>query len=146
MSETGWFNGMENMDVLMHIASPCPSKEPKNEEEVIRPAIDGPLRAVNAAHEAGVTRVICTTSVAAAVNAHLPKGRTVYNEKDWTNVDKPGLNAYVKSKKFAEKAVWDYQMKEAPELKLTTILPSSLSLVLLLISTMVVLSRKWSDC
>lgn len=124
MSDKGWTEAMENVDVLMHIASPCPSKEPKNEDEVVRPAIDGALRAVKAAHRAGVSRVICTSSVAAIVNAKLPHGRTVYDETDWTDVDKPGLNAYVKSKTLAEKAVWEYQEKEAPELKITTILPS----------------------
>lgn len=108
----------------MHIASPCPSREPKNEEEVIRPAIDGALRAVKTAHQAGVTRVICTSSVAAVVNADLPKGRTAFDETDWSSVDKPGLSAYVRSKTLAEKAIWDYQEKEAPELKITTILPS----------------------
>lgn len=124
MSETGWMEAMENIDVLMHIASPCPSKEPKNEEEVIRPAVDGALRAVKSAHNAGVTRVICTSSVAAVVNAQLPNERSIYDETDWTNVDKPGLNAYVKSKTLAERAVWQYQEMEAPELKMTTILPS----------------------
>ena len=114
----------EHVDVLMHIASPCPSKEPQKEEEVICPAVEGALRAVKAAHEAGVTRVICTSSVAAIVNADLPKGRTVYDETDWTNVHKQGISAYVKSKTLAEEAIWDFQAKEAPELQITTILPS----------------------
>jgi len=124
MSDYGWANAMKNVDVVMHIASPCPSKEPKNEEEVVRPAIEGALRAVKAAHEAGVTRIICTSSVAAIVNTELTKGRTVFDETDWTDVDKRGISAYVKSKTLAEKAIWNYQEKEAPELLITTILPS----------------------
>ena len=124
MSDTGWSEAMENINVLMHIASPCPSKEPKNEDEVILPAMEGALRAVKAAHEAGVTRVICTSSVATVVNARLPNDRSIYDETDWTNVDKPGLNAYVKSKTLAERAVWQYREMEAPELNVTTILPS----------------------
>lgn len=123
-SDRGWSEAMENIDVLMHIASPCPSKEPKNEEEVIRPAIDGAIRAVKTAHEAGVTRVIFTSSVPAVVNAQLPNGRAIFNETDWTDVDKRGLNAYVKSKTLAERAVWQYQEMGAPELNVTTILPS----------------------
>jgi dihydroflavonol-4-reductase len=123
-SDNGWAESMQDVDVLMHIASPCPSREPKHEEEVIRPAIDGAMRAVRAAHQAGVTRVIFTSSVAAVVNAELPKGRTMFDETDWSLVDKPGLSAYVKSKTLAEQAIWDYQEKEAPELNITTILPS----------------------
>lgn len=123
-SDNGWAEAMQNVDVLMHIASPCPSREPKHEEEVIRPAIDGAMRAVRAAHQAGVTRVIFTSSVAAVVNAQLPKGRTMFNETVWSPVDKPGLSAYVKSKTLAEQAIWDYQETEAPELNVTTILPS----------------------
>lgn len=124
MSDTGWSEAMENINVLMHIASPCPSKEPKNEDEVIQPAVEGALRAVKAAREAGVTQVICTSSVATVVNARLPNDRSIYDETDWTNANKPGLNAYVKSKTLAERAVWQYREMEAPELNVTTILPS----------------------
>lgn len=123
-SNERWLEAMKNINVLMHIASPCPSKEPQKEEEVICPAVEGALRAVKAAHEAGVTRIICTSSVAAIVNADLPKGRTVYDETDWTNIHKQGISAYVKSKTLAEEAIWDFQAKEAPELQITTILPS----------------------
>lgn len=123
-SDKGWAHAMQNIDVLMHLASPVPSKEPKHEDEVIRPAIDGALRAVKAAHEAGVTRVICTSSVAAVVNADLPSNRSVFDETDWSIVDKRGISAYVKSKTLAERAIWEFREQEAPELNVTTILPS----------------------
>lgn len=54
-SNDGWDHAMKNenddnakIDVLMHLASPCPPQEPENEAEVIQPAVDGMLRAVRA--------------------------------------------------------------------------------------------------
>ena len=95
---------MDLVDVLMHLASPCPPQEPKNENDVIQPAVDGVLRAVRAARAANVKRVIVTSSVAAIVNARKkPVEATTtstsqspieevtrtttfrYNEKDWSD-------------------------------------------------------------
>ena len=146
-SNDGWHHAMMDddgakIDVLMHLASPCPPNEPENEADVIQPAVDGVLRAVRAARAANVTRVICTSSVAAIVNAAHKKPMNeatttakdgvaktttttfLYNEKDWSDCTKPGLSAYVKSKTLAEKALWEWHKQEAPEMEITTILPS----------------------
>lgn len=125
-SDVGWEDAFRdnNIDVLFHLASPCPVEEPKNEDGVIRPAIDGALRAVRAAHAAGVTRVIATSSVAAVVNCNLSNDRTEYDETDWTESDRPGISAYVKSKTLAERAIWDWCRENASEMEVTTILPS----------------------
>lgn len=123
MSDIGWVEAMQGVDALFHIASPCPTKEPRHEEEVIRPAIDGSMRAIKAAYAAGVFRVIATSSVAAVVNTDLPAGRTMYNESDWTDIHKRGVSAYVKSKTLAEEALWEF-CRSHHEIRLTTILPS----------------------
>lgn len=123
-SDNGWAQAMQNVDVLMHIASPCPSKGQLDDCDVILPAVEGTMRVVKAARAAGVTRVIVTSSVAAVVNKQLPNSRTAYNEKDWTDLSRPGLSAYVKAKTLAEKALWNWQKMEAPEMKVTTICPA----------------------
>jgi dihydroflavonol-4-reductase len=112
------------MDVLIHSASPFPIASPKDENDLIRPAVDGTLRALKAAHKAGVKRVILTSSVAAIYGANLPAGKTAFDETIFTDVNHPvGRLPYTKSKTLAEKAAWQYIETEAPELELTTINP-----------------------
>ena len=61
---------MWDCDYLMHVASPFVIEDPKDENELIKPAKEGTLRALNAAKKAGIKRVVLTSSVA-AVNSHM---------------------------------------------------------------------------
>lgn len=120
----GWSEALQGVDLLMHTASPFPLGSPKDENDLIRPAVDGTLRALKAAHAAGVKRVILTSSVAAVYGIELPKGATAFDESMWTDVNHPiGRGAYTKSKTLAERAAWDYVKNSAPEIALTTINP-----------------------
>ncbi len=119
--DDGWDAAMEGVDAVFHTASPFPMTQPENEDELIRPAVDGALRAMRAAQKAGVTRVILTSSMAAVMNKELPQGATV-NEDDWTDVTHPTATAYDKSKTLAEKAAWDF-VAEHPEMQVSTINP-----------------------
>jgi dihydroflavonol-4-reductase len=108
----------------MHTASPFPIASPKNENDLIRPAVEGTLRALNAAKKAGVHRVILTSSNAAVFGCDLPSDMSAYDETLWTDVTHPiGRVAYTKSKTLAEKAAWDFVKDQAPEISLTTINP-----------------------
>ncbi|MEX3016951.1 NAD-dependent epimerase/dehydratase family protein [Gymnodinialimonas hymeniacidonis] len=118
--DDGWPEALTGHDVLMHTASPFPMAQPKNEDDVIRPAVDGTLRALKAAHAAGVTRVILTSSVVAIEANDKPNPKT---PADWTDVTHPKANAYYKSKTLAERAAWDF-VEETPVMKLTTINPA----------------------
>jgi len=123
-SDAGWDAAITGVDVLVHTASPFPIASPKDENQLIRPAVEGTLRALRAAHKAGVKRVILTSSVAAVYGNNLPAGMTEFDETVWSDVNHPvGRIAYTKSKTLAEKAAWDYIAVEAPELQLTTINP-----------------------
>jgi len=120
----GWEDALNGIDVLMHTASPFPIASPKDENELIRPAVEGTLRALRAAKKAGVRRVILTSSMAAVYGCELPTGKTEFDETLWTDVNHPvGRVAYTKSKTLAERAAWDFVQKEAPEIALTTINP-----------------------
>lgn len=122
--DAGWEAALDGMDVLMHTASPFPIASPKNEDEVIVPAVQGTLRALRAAHKAGVTRVVLTSSVAAIYGTDLPAGKTAFDETIFTDVSHPvGSQTYTKSKALAEAAAWDFIKSTAPEIKLTTINP-----------------------
>ena len=122
--DAGWDAALKGVDVLMHTASPFPIASPKDENELIRPAVDGTLRALKAAHNAGVHRVILTSSMAALYGCDLPAGKSEYDETLWTDVSHPiGRVPYTKSKTLAEKAAWDYVKNFAPKIALTTINP-----------------------
>ncbi len=122
--DAGWDVALSGIDVLMHTASPFPIASPKDENDLIRPAVDGTLRALKAAKKAGVKRVILTSSNASVYGRDLPAGKTEYDETMWTDVTHPiGRQAYTKSKTLAEQAAWDFVKTQAPEIALTTINP-----------------------
>ncbi len=119
--DAGWPEAVAGCDFVLHVASPFPSVEPKNEDDLIRPARDGALRVLRAARSGGVKRVVLTSSIVAIVNGH-PESRT-YDEADWTNTDAANVGAYPKSKTLAERAAWDFVAREGgPEL--ATVNPS----------------------
>jgi dihydroflavonol-4-reductase len=105
-ADGGWREAVEGCDYVLHVASPFPPSQPKDPDELIVPAREGTLRVLRAGLDAGVKRVVVTSSIAAVRNG----GRTPdqpLNEEDWTDPDKPGLTPYVRSKTIAERAAWD---------------------------------------
>jgi len=95
---------------------------PKHEDELIRPAREGALRVLRAARDAGVKRVVLTSSFAAIGYGHAQPDRT-YTEQDWTDVDGPDTTAYVRSKTLAERAAWDFLAREGGVLELSVVNP-----------------------
>lgn len=122
-SDDGWNEALEGVDVLVHTASPFPIAQPDDEDELIRPAVDGTLRALRAAHANGVNRVILTSSSAAICSGLPARPGGTFSEDDWSDVNYPGISAYAKSKTLAERAAWEFVEKESPDLQLTTINP-----------------------
>ncbi|MEU6251158.1 aldehyde reductase [Streptomyces sp. NPDC047043] len=121
-SDDGWEQAADGVDHVLHIASPFPGSRPKHENELIIPARDGALRVLRAARNAGVKRVVLTSSFAAVGYGHAPADR-VFTEDDWTNVDGPGVAPYIKSKAVAERAAWDFIETEGQGMELVAINP-----------------------
>ena len=63
LSDDGWDEAVKGCDFVMHVASPFINIEPKDENEYIRPAVDGTMRALKAAKSAGIKRVVLTSSM-----------------------------------------------------------------------------------
>ena len=99
------FKAIEGADYLVHTASPFPLIMPKDENELIKPAVKGTMSALQAAHKNKVKRVVITSSLA-AIWANSDKKKTHFTSEDWSEV--PACTAYEKSKTLAEKAGWDY--------------------------------------
>ena len=105
LEDDGWEDAMWDCDYLMHVASPFVIEDPKDENELIKPAKEGTLRALNAAKKAGIKRVVLTSSVA-AVNSHMMSGTS--DHTTWTDINSKYVTPYQKSKTIAEKAAWDF--------------------------------------
>jgi dihydroflavonol-4-reductase len=105
-ADAGWEAAMAGVRYLQHTASPFVTDIPKDRQELIRPAVDGTRRALNAALETAVERVVLTSSMAAVSYGH-DRGRTApFTAADWTNLEGRGVNAYIESKTLAEKQAW----------------------------------------
>jgi nucleoside-diphosphate-sugar epimerase len=121
-SDAGWSEAVAGCDYVQHVASPFPAAVPKHEDELIVPAREGALRVLKAAREAGVKRVVLTSSFAAIGYGHKPQ-TAPFNETYWTDTSGNDVTAYVKSKSFAEKAAWDFMAKEGGALELSVVNP-----------------------
>ena len=121
-SDTGWAEAMAGCSHVVHMASPIPAHHVKDENELIVPARDGALRALKFARDAGATRLVMTSSVAAIFY-----GRTAdkdsFTEADWTNVAAGDVSAYAKSKTIAERAARDWIAAEGGSLEFVTVNP-----------------------
>jgi nucleoside-diphosphate-sugar epimerase len=122
MSDQGWPEAAAGCDYVLHVASPFPIGVPKNEDELIVPARDGALRVLRAARDAGVKRVVLTSSFAAVGYGHPPSDRP-FTEQDWTDPNGPDVGPYVKSKTLAERAAWDFIAREGGALELSVVNP-----------------------
>lgn len=120
-----WNEAMAGCTYVLHVASPIFLELPENEEEMIRPAVDGTLRVLKAARDAGVKRVVMTSNFGAVGYSHKNRN-TVITEESWTDPNEKGLSAYNKSKVLAEKAAWNFIRQEGGPLELAAINPMAI--------------------
>lgn len=107
--DAGWSDAVAGSEYVLHVASPFPPSLPKHEDEIIVPAREGTLRVLRACRDAGVKRVVLTSSFAAIGygHGHAPQSKP-YDETSWTDPNGPDIFPYVKSKTLAERAAWDF--------------------------------------
>jgi dihydroflavonol-4-reductase len=122
LHDAGWQEVLTGCTYVLHVASPLVMSEPKDENELIRPAVEGTTRVLEFAAAAGVKRVVLTSSYLAVGAGHKDYTR-VHDESVWS--DEAGLGsvgAYTKSKIRAERAAWTFADRH-PELELTVMNP-----------------------
>lgn len=124
MEDRGWTEAVAGCDYVLHVASPFPASQPKDENELIVPARDGALRVLRAARDAHIRRVVLTSSFAAIGYGRQHPGRS-YTEVDWTEEDAPNV-PYIRSKTIAEQAAWDFVAREGEGLELSVINPTGI--------------------
>ena len=122
MSDDGWDAAMQDCTYVLHVASPFIMAQPKDENEIIKPAKEGSLRMLAAAKKAGIKRVVLTSSTL-SMAAHLKEG--AFDHNSWADIGDSTLSPYTKSKVIAEKAAWNFIDKQTgtDQLEMTVINP-----------------------
>ena len=115
-SDDGWAAAMDGVQFVLHVASPL-----SGDGDLVGPARDGTLRVLGAAVDAGVERVVMTSSAAAAAPA--PGATGVFDETVWTDMGVQKFDEYRRSKVLAERAAWEFM--RGKETSLVTVLPGA---------------------
>jgi dihydroflavonol-4-reductase len=124
LGDDGWEQAVQGCDYVLHVASPFPPTQPKDPDELIVPAREGTLRVLRAALDAGVSRVVVTSSVA-AVRGSVDHSSAPLTEEDWTDLDAE-LTPYTRSKTVAERAAWDLVKERGETEKLAVVNPGAI--------------------
>ena len=122
MRDEGWDAAVKGCSYVLHVASPVYEKNMQDENSFIQPAKEGLLRALKPAVKYKIKRFVMTSSIAAITQGHEDKE---IDESFWSVIDENTL-PYIKSKTYAEKAMWDYmnQIEKTKKIEVCTINPS----------------------
>lgn len=120
-----WHAAMDGVRYVLHVASPLPSKMPKDPDDLIVPAREGTLNVMRAAAATSVERVVQTSSSATIMYGCDDPNRHVFTEEDWTDPDHEdnNNNPYTRSKTIAERAAWNELPKLSRPLEWVAINP-----------------------
>jgi dihydroflavonol-4-reductase len=122
-SDAGWGQATVGAQYVLHVASPVPVTDPKDDDELVRPARDGTLRVLKAARDAGVKRVVMTSSISAIIYGRGPREKP-FTEEDWTDeTNHRDTSPYDRAKTLAERAAWAWLTAEGKGLELVTVNP-----------------------
>ena len=121
--DEGWPGAVAGCDYVLHVASPFPAAQPKDPDELIVPAREGALRVLRASLDAGVKRIVLTSSVA-AIRGGARSG--TLTEDDWSDPDDTNLTPYARSKTAAERAAWELVRSEDATDRLAVVNPGAI--------------------
>jgi nucleoside-diphosphate-sugar epimerase len=121
-SDANWDVAASGCDYILHVASPISLQAPKDELQMIMPAVEGTLRVLNAARRAAVKRVVMTSNFGAVGYSHKDTSKVI-SEESWTDPNEKGLSAYNKSKVMAERAAWKFAHENPGSPELSVINP-----------------------
>ena len=111
LSDSGWDAAVADCPYIFHVACPVPLVEPKNPDDVIKPAVDGTLRVLrSASRQVALPKRVVLTSSVTAMAFGVSCRKKVFTDTDWTCANSPKypLTAYPLAKTLAEKAAWDF--------------------------------------
>lgn len=124
--DEGWSEAIADCRYLQHTASPFVISMPDDKMDLIRPAVAGTERALNAALAARVERIVLTSSMAAIAYGHERSRTAPFTAADWTDLEGRDVNAYIESKTRAERRAWQIMREAGREQDLAVINPSAI--------------------
>jgi dihydroflavonol-4-reductase len=110
---------MTGMEGLFQVAAVYATVARDPQKEIIDPSVTGGLNVLKAARQAGIQKVVFTSSVAAV--GTVPVGAPPRDESSW---NERAIDPYTRAKTLAEKQAWDYAQKN--QMELVTLLPSAI--------------------
>jgi dihydroflavonol-4-reductase len=119
----GWSDAMAGIDAVLHIASPLGGND-QEDPTLIPTAENGVINVLQAAIDAGVKKIVMTSSEAACYPGRKYKEKSA-DETFWTDVKNKEITNYMRSKIIAEKTAWDL-INSQDHTKLVTILPGAI--------------------
>lgn len=122
-ADQGWAEAAAGCAYVLHGASPTPSGDQVRLDDWVRPAVEGNLRVLRAARDAGARRVVLTSAFGAVGMGHKPMDRP-FNETDWTDLNGE-VAPYQRSKTLSERAAWDFLKTEGSGLELAAVNPTA---------------------
>lgn len=143
LSDQGWKESLENVDIILHTATPFPLAGREitalSEEEMIEPSLEGTRRILNLLKDGEnhqVKKLIFLSSISCVYLGNpFPQGKT-FTEKDWTDLDgkKPTI-PFVKAKTLTEKLIWEFDQEQKSKnggsggeklIEISTVLPTGI--------------------
>lgn len=128
------FQKHQDIQYVLHTASPFHFNVEDPVKDMLEPAVEGTLTVLKTAKEFApkVEKFVITSSLAAMMNwKDVEDSSAVVTEDSWNPItweeaSEKGnvILTYLGSKKFAEKAAWDFIKAESPAFTLTTVNPS----------------------
>lgn len=108
LKDEGWDEAMKGCTYVQHVAAPISLNVPKDLDAFVPGARDGTLRVLKAASRNGIKRVVATSSLGTVTYGEHIDPERIFTDKDWTDPNYKGINAYIRAKTLAEKAAWDF--------------------------------------
>lgn len=118
MQEGGWGEAMSGVEAVLHMATPMQGGD------VEAAALDGTRRVLEAAAQAGVRRIVFTSTGLAASKPATPPLDGVITEENWTDLNGKTVGTYARAKTAAEQSAWKFAADH--DMALTTILPGAI--------------------
>ncbi|KTQ96682.1 dihydrofolate synthase [Aureimonas ureilytica] len=114
--DAGWADAVRGCRFVMHTASPFPAYQPRSKFALVPAARGGTVRVLEGAENAGVERVVLTSSIASIYYGHDGSPGHVFGEGDWSRVESDSISPYAVSKTEAERAAWNVLEGSATQL------------------------------
>ena len=102
LKDEGWDDALEGCDYVLHVASPVIPGD-VDEDFLVKPAVEGMTRCLNAAIKNGAKKFVQTSSYAAIYG----NDKSEHGDNDWTDLSNKNLLPYEISKTKSEKKMWE---------------------------------------